>query len=136
MPQTIHEVESSRRRHWDARGGQFFRLVELLDIVRVELELRFRNPEAAPPTGGGPGKKAGDGLNSHGYQQDKNHSVWHSSELSWFPSCSTRTASSLPPDSYGPGHHALERDSAIKFNLIFRRRPHRRHAIEQTLNHQ
>eukprot|EP01052_Picozoa_sp_SAG31_P038587 SAG31_NODE_5185_length_2693_cov_8.272938_3_plen_105_part_01 len=45
-----------------------------------------------------PSKKAGDGSNSHGYQQDKDHSVWHSSELSWFPSRSTRTAFSLPPD--------------------------------------
>eukprot|EP01052_Picozoa_sp_SAG31_P073249 SAG31_NODE_32265_length_357_cov_9.926357_1_plen_79_part_01 len=78
----------------DARGGWYFRVVELLDIVRVELELQASNPEAALLTGGRPARKAGCDSNSYVYQQDKDHSVWHSLELTCVPSRSTRTASS------------------------------------------
>ena len=48
----------------DARGGWYFRVVELLDIVRVELELQASNPEAALLTGGRPARKAGCDSNS------------------------------------------------------------------------
>ena len=69
----------------DARGSWYFRVVELLDIVRVELELQQSNPEAALPTGARPVRKAGCDSNSDGYQQDKDHSVWHSSGLPLVP---------------------------------------------------
>ena len=65
----------------DARGSWYFRVVELLDIVRVELELQQSNPEAALLAGARPVRKAGCDSNSDVYQQDKDHSVWHSSNV-------------------------------------------------------
>ena len=92
----IEVISSPRRRRWNARGSWYFRVVELLDIVRVELELQQSNrtPRCSPAPGRVEKLVV---IQTHTFNNRTKTTVCGiPSDLTCVPSRSTRAASSLP----------------------------------------